>query len=179
MLASVAERPLLARAVAFGLFALVLGVFALPFATLTSDLRRAEPSGLDLATGGTSFSGRYVHDAYRGQVERLVDDGRGPALVALVFIAAALVLVWLPWRLGPAAGVGLAFLALLALLGLYQATRSTFSFAQTDRSAAYWLTIACLFAAGGWCAFVLARTPFWWKPEARPARDYFHSSDEA
>ena len=179
MLAALADRPLAGRALASALFALVLASFALPWATIASDRRRSEPSGIALALDRPSYSGRYVHDAYRGEVERLVADGHAAALVAIVIVAAACVLVWLPWRLGPAAGVALAVLTGLAFLGLYQATRSTYSFADTDRRFGFWLALLLLVAAGAWSAAFLARTPFWWKPGESSNRDYFASRDGA
>ena len=171
------DRPLVTRALACGAFALALLALALPFATITSDLRRSEPSGLELALGDASYTGHYVHDAYRGQVELLVAGGETPALVAFVALAAAVAFVWLPWRLGPAAGVAFGALALLALFVFYQRTGASFSFAQSDRRYGYWLTVLALAGATGWSALVLARTPFWWRPDTGGYRDYFASRD--
>ena len=59
-----------------------------------------------------------------------------------VLIAASLVLVW-PLATRPRCGSWACVLAPSVLLGLYQGDEVDVFFAQTDRSAAYWLTIGC------------------------------------
>ncbi len=173
MLASLAERPVAARALAAVLFALVAAAFALPVVVVTVDERRAEATGLELAGGDAEITGRYVHAAYEGEAEALVEDAGGPARVVLGLVLAGLALVWLPGRAGFAAGAALGGLAVLALLVLHQTSTSAFDLADADLRPGFPLALAAAAAAVAWCSFAASRALFWWRPKPPPARDYF------
>lgn len=172
-LASLAERPLVARLVASLLFALLAAAFVLPAISVAVDERRAEASGLELAFGDPDLSGRYVHAAYEGEVESFVADLGGPARGAFVCALAALALVWLPGRAGPATGAGLTALALLGLLLFYLTTTSGFDLVDAELRLGYPVLVVAALAALAWCSLAAARALFWWRPQPPPERDYF------
>jgi len=172
------QRPLAARAVACALFLLVLSAFTLPFAIVTADLRRAEGTGIEFALGTPSYSGHYVHDSYKGEVERLVDYAQPVALVALVAILAAVALVWIPWKWGPAAGITFASLGFGALVWFHQAVSSAGTFAGTEYRGGFWISLGLVLVAGLWSVVLFLRTPFWWRADTGPRRDYFAPTDE-
>jgi hypothetical protein len=178
MLRELAERPLAARAFASALFLLVLAAFTLPFAVVTADLRRAEGTGVEFALGTTQLTGHYVHDAYEGEVETLVDYAKPVALVALAAVVAATVLVWAPWKWGPTSGFTLAGIGLVALVWFHQSVNSAGTFAGTAYRGGFWLAAGLVIVAGAWCVVLFARTPFWYRADTGPARDYFASPDE-
>jgi MFS family permease len=170
------ERPVVARLLGCALFVLVSLAFFLPFLSATIDSRVGEATGLELARGEPSFSGRYVHEAFEGQVEETFSDGQGPAVVALVAALAGAVLSWLPYRLGPALGVVSALVGLAGSFGLYQQAGS--AFAQTSWKVGFWIAAALLLAAGAWALAVAAKTPWWWPPRREEGRrDYFARTD--
>lgn len=173
MLASLAERPVAARALAALLFALVAAAFALPVVVVTVDERRAEASGLELASGDAELTGRYVHAAYEGQAEEVMDEARGPALAVLVSALAAFALVWLPGRAGLASAAALALVALLGLFGVFQTTTSSLDLADADLRLGYPLALLGAVCALGWCWAAASRALFWWRSKPPPGRDYF------
>ena len=140
MLVSLLERPVAARLVGSLLFLLVAGTFALPFVAVSSDARRAQASGLELAEGEAELSGHYVHAAYEGQAEEVVDEARGPAVAVALAALAGLGLVWLPARAGLVAGAALAGLALLGLAGIFRTTTSSLDLADSDLRAGFGLS---------------------------------------
>jgi hypothetical protein len=178
MLSDLDERPLAARALACALFLLVLAAFTLPFAVVTADLRRAEGNGIEFAIGQPAYSGHYVHDSYRGEVERLVDYAQPVALVALVAFVAGVLLVWIPWKWGPAAGMVCAALGFGALVWFHQAVNSAGTFAGTEYRGGFWISLGLAVVAGLWSVLLFLRTPFWWRADTGPRRDYFASIDE-
>lgn len=173
MLAKLAERPVAARLVGSLFFLLVAGTLALPFVVVSVDERRAEASGLELAEGEAEVTGRYVHAAYEGQAEEVVDEARGPAVAVAVAALAGLGLVWLPGRAGLLVGAALACLALLGLAGIFRTTTSALDLADTDLRAGYGLAAAAAAAALAWYWYAASRALFWWRPKPPPARDYF------
>jgi MFS family permease len=170
------ERPLLARLAGCALFALVVLAFQLPFLRATTDARVGEATGLELARGEPSYSGRYVHDAFEGQVEETFSDGRIPALVALVAAFAGAVLSWIPYRGGPALGVASAVVGIAASFGLFQQAGT--AFAETSWQVGFWLAVVLFLVAGAWSLAVAAKTPWWWPPRREEGRrDYFARTD--
>ena len=167
----VLDRPLFVRLFVSAAFVVAGLAFTLPFMAIYSDRRAGEGTGVELALGEPAYSGAYVHEAYEGQVEGPLRDARLPALVALV----AAVLVWLPWRLGPAAGTTAGLVALLGLAGLFQATTTLFGLAATDRRYGFWLAGIALAVATTWSTAVAVKTRWWLRPPAPdPARrDFF------
>lgn len=172
------DRPAVARLAGCALYALVALAFLLPFLQSTTDARAGKATGVELARGEPSLTGRYVHDAFEGQVEQVFSDGRAPALVALVAALAGLALTWLPYRIGPAAGSAAGLAGLGAMFVLYQQAGS--AFALTSWRPGFWIAAAAFLVAGGWALAVAVRTPWWWPPRAEDGRrDYFASTDGA
>ncbi|MDQ4018825.1 MAG: hypothetical protein M3188_03190 [Actinomycetota bacterium] len=171
----VLDRPLVVRLVAAVAFAAALVAFTLPFIAVSSDRRAGEGTGIELARGEPTYFGHYVHAAYEGQVETPLRDGRLPALVALVATAAAAILVWLPWRLGPAAGTTAGLVALAAFAGLFQATTTLYGLAETDRRYGFWAAGLGLTLATAWSVVAAVKTRWWLRsPAPDPARrDFF------
>jgi hypothetical protein len=170
---SLAERPVVARALAVALFALVAAAFALPVVVVTVDERRAEASGLELAEGDPELSGRYVHAAYEGEAEGVMDEARAPALAVLVASVAAAAVVWLPGRAGLAAAAALALVALIGLFGVFQTTTSSLDLADANLRLGYPLALLGAVAALAWCWAAASRALFWWRAKPPPGRDYF------
>jgi hypothetical protein len=148
-------------------FAAALVAFTLPFVAVSSDRRAGEGTGIELARGDPTYSGHYVHAAYEGQVETPLRDGRLPALVALVAAAAAAILVWLPWRLGPAAGTTAGLVALAAFAGLFQATTTLYGLAETDRRYGFSAAGLALTLATAW-SVAAVKTRWWLRPPPPP-----------
>ena len=149
-----AARPLPARLVATGLFALAALSFLLPFLRVTADRRVAEATGWELATKSIQYSGTYVQLAFQGEAERWATAGEAPALLAVVLLVAAAVLVWLPWRIGPAVAFGCGVLALFMLFALYLRVDSQLALADVNRR--YGLAVAALLTLGAtvWATLV-------------------------
>jgi hypothetical protein len=168
-----AHRPIPARALACGLFALAVLAFTLPFVSVVADRRTAEATGFELATRSVTFHGRYYHESYRGETERWIRRAEAPALIAFVTLIAALALVWIPWRSGPLAASVLGTFALLTFYALSQRAGSTESFAVTDRRFGFTFAVLFTLAATAWSFFLLAHTPFWREPDLAGQRDYF------
>ncbi len=168
----VLDRPLVVRLVAAVAFAAALVAFTLPFIAVSSDRRSGEGTGIELARGEPTYFGHYVHAAYEGQVETPLRDGRLPALVAP---AAAAILVWLPWRLGPAAGTTVGVVAVAALAALFQATTTLYGLAETDRRYGFWAAGLALMLATAWSVVAAVKTRWWLRPPPPdPARrDFF------
>ena len=122
----------------------VLASFLLPWLTVTADERRAEATGLELVTGDVGYTGHYVHDAWRGEVERLVENGEAWALPAFVAVGVALAFVLLPWRLAWWAGLAVTAVALVLILLWLQATSSAFNPPEPNREWGMWVALALL-----------------------------------
>jgi hypothetical protein len=166
------ERPAVARLATCALYALVALCFLLPFLSAAVDARTGEATGLELARGEPTLSGRYVHAAFEGQVEEVFEDGRAPALVALVAALAGVALSWLPYRIGPALGVAAGVAGLGGLFVLYQQAGT--AFAETSWKPGFWLTGAAFLVAGGWALAIALKARWWWPPRADDGRrDYF------
>jgi hypothetical protein len=170
-----AARPLPARLVTTALFALAALSFVLPFLRVTADRRVAEATGWELATKSIEYSGTYVQLAFQGEAERWATAGEAPALLAVVLLVAAAVLVWLPWRVGPAVASGCGALALFMLFALYLRVDSQLALADVNRR--YGLAVAALLSLAGtvWATLVAVETHYWWRPPEgdRHRRDYF------
>jgi hypothetical protein len=140
---------------------------------VTVDERRADASGTELARGDATVTGRYVHAAYVGEAEAVVDEARGPALVVLASALAGAALVWLHGRTGFLAGAALAAAALAGLFGVFQTTTSALDLADADIRLGFALALLAAAAALAWCSLAASRALFWWRPKPAPARDYF------
>lgn len=173
-----ADRPASVRLLASALFAGAALAFLLPFLAVQSDLRFARATGGELVRQTAPITGRYVHDAYRGEVERLVDRGRTPSLLAFAAAVAGLALAWLPWRVGPALGLAFGLLGDAAMFALYQSTSASFAPPEIDHRYGFWAAFGLFGLAALWSALVFAKSPWWWKPSDEPRRDYFAPSDE-
>jgi hypothetical protein len=132
--------------------------FLLPFLVLTVDERRGEASGVELATGDAEVTGRYVHDAYRGQVEDGLDLVQRPALVALVAVLVGALGVWLPSRIGFWVCLGAAGFALLGSFWMRQALTGQQLLAEAQWQYGYWLAVVFFLASAALTAFLLYRT---------------------
>ncbi len=176
----VLDRPVLVRAVASAFFGVALLTFALPFMAVFADERGGAGTGVELAMGDPEYSGRYVHAAYRGQVENLLDAAHTPALIALIALGAGFLLSWLPWRIGPAIGTLAGLAGLVGLFGVFQATTSLFVPAATDRRFGFWLSCLAVTAAAAWSAVVCLKARWWLRPPPANSlpRDYFSSREQ-
>lgn len=134
-------RRLWPRIAAPLVLALALVSFSFPFLTVAADQRRAEATGFELATGEVEYVGHYVHDAWRGEVENVVEDGHLWALPAFVALIVALALVLLPWRAGWWASLGVSAIAIVLLFLWLQATTTAYQPPDTDHRWGYWLTL--------------------------------------
>jgi hypothetical protein len=132
--------------------------FLLPFMVLTVDERLGEGSGVELATGNAETSGRYVHDAYEGQVEEGLDLAQLPAIITFVAVLVGAVGVWIPSRngfwLGLAGGGG----GLLGVFWLRQALSGEQLLAEVEWEYGYWLATVLILASAALAAFFLYRT---------------------
>jgi hypothetical protein len=124
-----------------------LASFLLPWLTVTADERRAEATGLELVTGDVGYTGQYVHDAWRGEVERLVENGESWALPAFVAVVVAVALVLLPWRPAWWAGLAVTGAALILILLWLQATSSAFNPPDPNREWGVWSALVLLVLA--------------------------------
>ena len=162
-------RPLLVRLAACGLFVAAALAFLLPFTAANADSRVGEATGLALARGEPSLSGRYVHGAFEGEVERVFAEADGPALAALLAALAGALLAWLPWRTGPVA----AAVASAGSLYVLHQTAGT-AFAEAEIRYGFWAAVLAIVAAGGWTVTLVAWSPWWWRPSRDEGRrDYF------
>lgn len=135
------RRRLRPRIAAPIVLAAVLVSFSFPFLTVTADQRRADATGLELVANDVEYGGRYVHDAWRGEVENVVEDGQLWAVPASVAFLVALVLVLLPWRAAWWGGLGVSAIATVLLLLWLQATTTAYHPPNTDHRWGYWLTL--------------------------------------
>jgi hypothetical protein len=119
-----------------------LACFSLPWLTVTADAKRADATGLELVTGSTPYTGYYVHDAWRGEVENVVDDGQLWAPIAFGALLVALVLLVLPWRAAWWSALAVSGIGVVLLLLFLQATTTTFNPPSSDHHYGYWLTLA-------------------------------------
>lgn len=118
-----------------------LGCFGLPWLTVTADSRAADATGFELVTRNVEFTGRYVHDAWRGEVEGIVEGGELWALPAFAALAVTLALVLLPFRAAWWAALGFSTAAAILLFLWLQATTSAFSPPYSDRHWGIWLAL--------------------------------------
>jgi hypothetical protein len=129
--------------------------FLLPFMVVTVDERRGEGTGVEVATGDTEVSGRYVHDAYEGQVEEGLDLAQVPAVVAFVAVLAGAVGVWLPGRRGFWLGLGAAGAGLLGAFWLRQALSGQQLLAEVEWQYGYWLATVLFLGSAALAALLL------------------------
>ena len=144
------------RILAAAVLLLVLAAFTRPFVALYADERVGTATGLELVRGEPSVAGRYSHPELRGSVERRLRDAEAPALLALAAAVAALVLVLLPHRSGPALALVAALVGLAGLAWILVVTASPNVSVATDRRYALWLAGIGLVTAGVLCGLALA-----------------------
>jgi hypothetical protein len=132
--------------------------FLLPFMIVTVDERRGEGTGVDVATGNAEVSGRYVHDAYEGQVEEGLDLAQLPAIVALVAVLAGAVGVWLPGRRGFWVALAATGAGLLGGFWIRQALSGQQLLAEVEWQYGYWLATALILGSAALSAFLLYRS---------------------
>lgn len=121
--------------------ALGLASFLLPWLTVTADRRRAEATGIELVTRNAEYTGEYVHDAWRGEVEGVVGDSELWALPAFVAVAVALAFVLIPLRATWLASLAASAVALVLLFLWVQASSSAFRPPVSDRHWGAWLAL--------------------------------------
>lgn len=134
-------RPVLLRyrLIASAAFAATGASLLLPFVSVTLE-RRAEATGVDLVTGTPSLSGTYVHAAYEGEVEQLVDMGHVPAIVVFASAIVGSLVAWFPGRRTFAAGLFAAVVGLAAMWALFETTTPGRQlFASSDHRYGFWL----------------------------------------
>jgi hypothetical protein len=165
------------RAIASALFGLAALTFVLPFLSVEADRRRAEATGIELVTSSVRFSGTYVQQAFRGEAERWAHAGERPALIAFCLLLSGLVLVWLPWRIGPTAATLCGALALVAFYALYQRVGSRYALAITHHRAGMVLAIVLASLAFAWSILLFLNEPYWWRARPGGGRDYFPPPD--
>jgi hypothetical protein len=144
------------RAAVLGLLVLAAVSFALPFISASAPGRQGGATGLQLVAGGASYGGRYLHLAFQGEVESIVDVGRLPARIAF---GASLLGLGLGLISGRRAYVGVCLAAaagLLALVWYRAATDVTFSPPSSSLRYGFWVAAALLLAASVY-GFVLYR----------------------
>jgi hypothetical protein len=150
------KRAHASRVLAPALFLLAAASFFLPFLTIEQE-RVGTATGLELVRGEPEYSGRYVHAAYEGEVERRLDRGRVPAVIGFAAAVAGIVVsvsAAHPARIAAFAAASVGFLAVASIL---QTTSSPFGGA--DRHEGIWLAIGLLLAAG-----VISAVRAWTRP---------------
>ena len=160
-----ARRLLVNRFACLVILTAPLACFFLPFLTASSE-RVARATGIELVTENASLSGRYIHAAYEGEVELVVEHGHIPALVAFVFGAAALLAWWPRHWLAPRATLALGIAAVVSMLALWQTTSARF--VPVDRHSGFWLATLLFLLATVAAATRVAVEPRSREPERRP-----------
>jgi hypothetical protein len=130
----------------------------LPFLVLAVDERRGEGTGVELVTGDAEIEGRYVHDAYRGQVEQALDLVQLPAAIAFVALLMGAVGVWIPERGGFWVGLAAASIGLVGGFWMRQALSGQQLLAESQWQYGYWLATALILASAASSAFLLYRS---------------------
>ena len=132
------------RVLAPAVFALAAAAFLLPFLTVEQE-RVASATGLELVRGEAEVSGRYVHAAYEGEVERRINRGRPPATIAFSAAIVGVLVSWSRNRVARIAAFVVALVGFLAALALLQTTSSPFN--ELERHEGVWLSIGLLLSA--------------------------------
>ena len=144
------------RVLVAALFAIAAASFFLPFLTIEQE-RVAIATGLELVQGEPRFSGRYVHAAYEGEVERTMDRGGTPAIIACAAALVGLVVSWSTHRIARTASFAAAVVGFFAALSIFQVTSSPFN--EVDRLVGVWLAMFLLLAAAVLAGVRAATTP--------------------
>lgn len=118
--------------------------FLLPWLTVSADQRRAEATGVELASRDVHYSGRYVHQAWHGEVEGIIEDAQLWALPAFVAVALALVLVFLPFRAAWWAALCATAVSVILVFLWIQATSTAFRPPIPDRHWGVWIALTLL-----------------------------------
>jgi hypothetical protein len=133
-----------ARVVAPLILGGALASFLLQWLTVSADLRRAEATGVELVSRDVHYSGSYVHQAWRGEVEGIVEDAELWALPTFVAIALALALVLVPIRSAWWAGLVATAVSLILVFLWIQSTSSAFKPPIPDRHWGVWVALTLL-----------------------------------
>jgi hypothetical protein len=121
--------------------------------------RRAEATGVDLVTGTPSLSGTYVHAAYEGDVEQLVDMGHVPAVVVFAAAIVGFLVAWFPGRRALAAGLFAAIVGLATMWALWETTTPGRQlFASSDHRYGFWLAGGLYIISGSSIVWGLRKT---------------------
>jgi hypothetical protein len=131
------------RILVAALFAIAAASFFLPFVTVEQE-RVGTATGLELVQGEPRFSGRYVHAAYEGEVERTMSRGRAPATIALAAALLGFVASWSTHRVPRTVSFAAAVIGFFAALSIFQVTSSPFN--EVDRLVGTWLAVFLLLA---------------------------------
>ena len=132
--------------------------FLLPFIVVTVDVRRGEGTGVEHVTGDAEITGRYVHDAYRGQVEEALDLVQLPAAIAFIAILAGAVGTWVPARNGFWVGLAAAGAGLLGGFWMRQAVSGQQLLAEEQWQYGYWLATIFILLSAALSAVLLYRS---------------------
>jgi hypothetical protein len=154
--------------VSLALFAALVACFFLPFVRVSLE-REATATGFGLATGTATFSGRYTHASYEGEVEDAVNRGRRPAAIGFAAALAGLALSWVRGRRASLWALGMAAVAGVSVFIIRPAVAS---FIGPEADFRYGLTLALFLSATAvvWSAGRVGRehrqradapVPFW------------------
>jgi hypothetical protein len=151
------RQALFERLIASLVFVMAAACFALPFLSVSVDERHGEATGIQLVREDEDLRGRYVHDSFRGEVERLVNRGELPAKIVLGLVAVGIAVAWMPGRWGLRLPLAAALLGLLGMAVFMRTTMPPFSPPDSDRRYGFWLLGLLLVAAATWCIVRLRR----------------------
>ena len=132
--------------------------FLLPFLVLTVDERRGEATGVELVTGDAAVTGRYVHDAYRGQAEDGLELVQLPAAIAFFALLIGAVGIWIPGRRGFWVGLAAAGLGLIGGFWMRQALSGPQLLTEDQWQYGYWLATVLILASAALSAVLLYRS---------------------
>lgn len=135
-------RRIAPRVAAPAILVAALACFALSWITVTTDERTSHATGLALVSGHVSYSGRYLHDAWRGEVEAVMHDAHVWTPLAFAALLVALALVVLPWRWAWWSALVAAGLAVIFLVLWLQATSQVYQPPYVERHVGFWLALA-------------------------------------
>jgi len=150
------------------LFAALVACFFFPFVHVSLE-REATATGFDLVTGTASFTGRYTHASYEGEVEDAVNRGERPAAIGFLAALGGLAVSWLRGRNAAVAALALAAVAAISVFFVRPAVAS-FVGPETDFRYGLVLALVLAVAAFVWSAIRVGRerrrradapVPFW------------------
>jgi hypothetical protein len=144
------------RAAVAGLFLIAAIGFVLPFVTSTAPDRTGRATGIQLVGGSPEYEGEYLHAAFEGEVETLMENGFLPARISFAAVLVGLGLALIPRRRSVVGSVLASAVALIGLVWVRSATATPFSPPSTTLEYGFWLTGVLIVVAAAY-AFVLLR----------------------